>query len=253
MSPPPQHRENPWLNLGINVLLPALVLMKGKDLLDGQWQGTADDLNMLVFVLAMSLPLLYGGWDLVVRRKWNFFSILGFVGVALTGGIGILKLPPEWVAIKEAAIPGIIGLVVIGSHFVNRPLVRLFLLRPEFVNVDVIKQSLDDNDANGDFEQVVRKSNLLFAGSFALSTVLNYGLARYVVVSPAGTEAFNEELGRMALLSYPVIVLPTMVVTAFALWLLLSSLERLTGRPLEQLMIDGKAKEQDAGRSDKDG
>gem|GEM_PF-4181523 len=31
-------------------------------------------------------------------------------------------------------------------------------------------------------------------GSFALSTALNYILASWIVVSPAGTQAFNEEI-----------------------------------------------------------
>ncbi len=35
---------------------------------------------------------------------------LGLISVLLTGGIGLLELDPQWLAIKEAAIPGIIGI-----------------------------------------------------------------------------------------------------------------------------------------------
>jgi hypothetical protein len=47
----------------------------------------------------------------------------------------------------------------------------------------------------------------LLAGTFFFSSVANYVLARWVVTSPAGTEAFNQELGRLTLLSYPVIAI----------------------------------------------
>lgn len=234
-------RENVWLNLGINVVLPAVVLMKGKSWLEGFWDGSADDLTIVVFVLALSFPLLYGAYDLVVRRTWNFFSILGLIGVALTGGIGLLKLPPEWVAIKEAAIPGVIGIAVFASHFLRRPLVKVLLLRPEFIDLDHLNRRVEERGVETAFDRVVRQCNLLFGASFFLSSVLNYVLAKVVVVSPAGTDAFNEELGRMTLLSYPVIVLPTMIVTMTALWLLFTRIERLTGLSVEEFLVTGKS------------
>lgn len=239
-EPPPRahpRRENPWLNIGLNVVLPAIVLMKGKGWLEGWWGGSAEGLTIAVFVLALSLPLGYGAWDLYTRRKWNFFSILGMLGVALTGGIGLLRLPPEWVAIKEAAIPGLLGVAVLASHFTRRPLVRLLLFRPEFFDIERIEARLAERDTWQPFTALVRRCNALFAVSFFLSSVLNFALAKYVVVSPAGTDAFNEELGRMTLLSYPVIVLPTMVITMGALWMLFSGLEKLTGLDAEQIML----------------
>jgi hypothetical protein len=233
-------RENPWLNLGINVVLPAVVLMKGKGWLEDHWSGSGDGLTLVVFLLALSFPLLYGAYDLAVRRTWNFFSILGLIGVVLTGGIGLLKLPPEWVAIKEATIPGLIGMAVLGSHFMHRPLVKVLLLRPEFIDMQRLDRRVRERGVEPAFDRVLRQCNLLFGGSFFLSAVLNYVLAKLVVVSPAGTDSFNEELGRMTLLSYPVIVLPTMVVTVAALWLMFSRIERLTGLTADQLMAGGK-------------
>ncbi len=43
--------------------------------------------------------------------------ILGIVSVLLTGGIGVLELDTQWLAVKEALIPGIIGVVVLGSTY----------------------------------------------------------------------------------------------------------------------------------------
>ena len=75
----------------------------------------------------------------------------------------------------------------------------------------------------------------LLAGSFFLSSVLNFVLARLIVRSPAGSAAFNEELGKMTALSYPVIVLPSMAVMMIALWYLFRSIKRLTHMDLEEI------------------
>jgi hypothetical protein len=237
MTQPPPQRENVWLNLGFNVLVPALILMKGKAWLEGIWPGSEEALPLFVFVVALAFPLTYGAWDFVKRRKWNFFSFVGFVGVLLTGGIGLLRLPPEWVAIKEAAVPGVIGLAVLISHFTRRPLIRLFLFREEFFDIATIDRRLDERGERPAFERLVRLSNGLFAFSFLVSSILNFVLATWIVKSPPGTDAFNEELGRMTLLSYPVIVVPTMVVTIGALWMLFHGLGKLTGLSLEEMTL----------------
>ncbi len=236
MTDPSNKPENPLLNLGLNVILPALVLMKGKSWLEGYWGGTSDGLTVLVFVLALSMPLLYGIYDLIARKKWNFFSILGLVGVLLTGGIGLLKLPPEWVAIKEATIPGLIGLAFVVSQFTRKPLIGMFLFKTGVFDINRIEKHVQEADQQPAFDRLLRRSNGLFAGSFFLSAMLNFVLAKKIVVSPAGSDAFNEELGRMTLLSYPVIVIPSMIITVVALWLLFSGIEKLTGLSLEELI-----------------
>ncbi len=230
--------ENPWLNIGFNVILPAIVLMKGDDLLRNRAGLGESDAVLGAFVLALLFPLGYGLRDLIVRRKWNFFSILGLISVLLMGGIGLLRLPPEWVAVKEALVPTIIGLVVIGSHWIGRPLVEVFLFRPEIFEVEKIRRRLEERGTEADFERVLKQSNLWLAFSFGISAVLNFGLARWIVRSEAGTEAFNDEIGRMTLLSYPVIVIPSLVITFFALSLILKGLKAHAGLELEEAIVD---------------
>ena len=107
----------------------------------------------------------------------------------------------------------------------------------DFFDIDRIETRLREKGRVLAFDRVVRRSNALLAASFFLSATLNYLLAKRIVVSPAGSDGFNEELGRMTLLSYPVIVVPTMVITVIALWLLFTGIEKLTGLTAEELVV----------------
>ena len=75
----------------------------------------------------------------------------------------------------------------------------------------------------------------MVAGSFFLSSALNYGLAKYLLVSPPGTPAFTEELGKMTALSFPVIALPSTIVLVVALFYLLQGVQKLTHLQLEDI------------------
>src|SRR5690606_41414891 len=68
----------------------------------------SSDLSLSI-VFALAFPIGYGLWDLRQSGKINPFSVLGVVSVFLTGGISLLELDPQYIAIKEAAIPAIIG------------------------------------------------------------------------------------------------------------------------------------------------
>jgi hypothetical protein len=76
----------------------------------------------------------------------------------------------------------------------------------------------------------------LLAGTFFFSAVANYLLARWVVQSPAGSEAFNQELGRLTLLSYPVIALPSMAMMIALMFWLAREAKSLTGLELNEML-----------------
>ena len=219
--------ENPWLSLGINIVIPALVLMKlsGEDRL-GPVAG---------LIAALAFPLTYGIVDGLRRRRFNFISALGVVSILLTGGIGLLQLDTRWIAIKEAAVPGVIGLVVLLSMRSRYPIVRSLLYNDKIIDVPTVEAALDRHGNRTLFDRRLDTASWLLAGSFFLSSVLNFVLARLIVKSPAGTVAFNEELGRMTALSYPVIALPSMAVMFVALWYLFHSISRLTHLEFEQI------------------
>ena len=222
------HRESVLLSIGINIAIPALVLMK---------LSSAERLGpVLALLLALAFPLTYGLVDFVRRREWNLISGLGFASVLLTGGIGLLGLDPKWIAVKEAAVPAIIGIAVVASMRTRLPIVRRLLYNERIIRVEEVDRALDEQGNRSAFERVLGAVSWLLAGSFFVSAVLNFVLAKVIVKSPPGTAEFNAELGRMTALSYPVIVVPSMAIMAAALWYLFRSIRRLTRLDLEKIL-----------------
>jgi hypothetical protein len=228
LSATAQPRESALLSLGVNIAIPAVILMK----LSGE--ETLGPVGGLL--LALAFPLGYGVWDFHRRREWNFISVLGFVSVLLTGGIGLLQLDPKWIAVKEAAVPGVIGLAVLFSLYTRYPIVRTFLYNDKIIRVADVDAALAERGNHPAFERTLVHASWMLAASFFLSSLLNFVLAKLIVRSPAGTTAFNEELGRMTALSYPVIVIPSMAIMIIAMWYLFSRIRGLTGMDLEQIL-----------------
>jgi len=54
--------------------------------------------------------------------------------------------------------------------------------------------------AKPEFDQLLINASWILAGSFLLSAVLNYFLAVYLLTADPGTQAFNEQLGKMTAL-----------------------------------------------------
>lgn len=226
--PLPANKPNPLVEILVTIVVPALILMK----LSG-----AERLGpVAALVLALAFPIGWGLWEGLRRRRFSPFAALGLVSTLLTGGIGLLELDTRWLAVKEAAVPGLIGLAVLLSTRTRYPLIRTLVFNPSVVDVERVEQQLKARGSKAAFESRLQTATFLLAGSFFFSSVMNYLLARWVVTSPAGTEAFNQELGRMTLLSYPVIALPSMLMVLAILWYLVRSAKSLTGLTLGELL-----------------
>lgn len=219
--------ENPFVSLGFNIAAPALILYK---LSAPERLGPVYSL-----VLALSLPLAYGVFDFVRNKKANAFSILGFISVLLTGGFGLMQLDGIWFAVKEASIPLLMGLAVVISMKTKTPLVRTLLYNDKVIDVERVDKELAARNNHAAFARLLVATTWTLALSFLLSAALNFGLAIYLLKSPAGTPEFNQELGKMTALSYPVIVIPCMAVTLIALWRLLAGIKKLTGLEFETI------------------
>ena len=220
--------NNTLLELIFNIAIPSIILMK---LSGDQYLG-----SMYALVLALLFPIGYGLYDFIKNKSMNFISLLGFLSTLLTGGIGLFELDVEWLAIKEAAIPSAIGLVVLISGFWGKPLIAKVLLNPIVFNLDLIYEALSNKDKTDEFKAKIQWANHLLAVTFVFSATMNYLLAKWIVVSPAGTTKFNEQLGEMTMLSYPVIAIPSMIMLVAIMFYVVRSVMKLTDLKLEQVL-----------------
>jgi hypothetical protein len=222
------HQPRPLIDLLVSIVIPSIILMK--------FSGESDLGPAGALVVALAFPVGWGMYELVRFGVKNYIAALGLVSVLLTGGIGLLQLDAQWLAVKEAAIPGLIGIVVLISAKIGKPLIRVMLFNPLVLNTEKITGILRERKQEQVFERHLIFATYLLGGTFFFSAVMNYLLATWIVTSPSGSTAFNEELGRMTLISYPVIAIPSMLMMLGIFYFLWRSIHRLTGLKLEEMM-----------------
>lgn len=223
-NPQPTEKPKPanmLINLAFNIIIPTIIMTKlsGDDLLGPMW----------AIVVALVFPVGYGLKDYLENHKANLFSALGIFSVVMTGGMSLLKLDPQYIAIKEAAIPACFGLATLISVYTRYPLIKTFIFNDQILQINKVKAALAAHHNEQLFESKLTNASYMVAGSFFLSSVLNYLLAKIILVSEPGTTAFTEELGKMTALSFPVIALPSTLVLMATLFYLLHHIRKLTG------------------------
>ncbi len=132
MSTTNSKKSNPLFEILFNVFIPSFILMK--------FSGDEHLGTVLSLIVALSFPVAYGGLELIRNKKFNFIAALGFVSVLLTGGIGLLELDTRWLAMKEALIPGLIGIAVLVSTFTRHPLMQKLIFNKTVLNLSLIEE-----------------------------------------------------------------------------------------------------------------
>ena len=158
------------MELVINIVLPTLILNKA-----GNYLGESGAVKALI--IALAIPISYATWDLVRNGHKNLISIIGFVSLLLTGGLGLLKLEGIWFAVKEAGIPLLIGLITLGSAFTKKPLIKLLIYNKAVMKTEMIMTALQERNVVAPFERLLRRATVLLSLSFFVSSVVNYVLA----------------------------------------------------------------------------
>jgi intracellular septation protein A len=241
-NPDQPKRENGFHSLLFNILIPVVLLTQGDRLISHPAS---------VLVLALAFPVAYFIWDYQRRRKANFISILGFVSILLTGGVGLMQLPRFWFIVKETAIPALIGLAVLGSLFTRYPLIRVLVFSKELFDVEKIQSALHERGATAAMERLLRQATWLLSVSFFLSAVLNFILARHFVRTEPSVDAarFNAEVGAMTGWSYLVIALPSMVFMAAVIYLVVRGIHKHAGLRFEEALSAHLREEGEKGGS----
>ncbi len=222
--------ENPLYNLILNIVLPTIILLKF---------STPERLGAVKgLILALSIPLFYGIYGLIRNKKINVFSVIGLVSILLTGALGLLQLDPKWIRLKETAVPFIFGVIVLVSLKTPFPLVKKILLNDQVLNISKIDLLLKENGNKARFDKRITISTIMLAGSFFISSALNNILAKILLVSEPGSTAFNQELGKMTALSFPVIAVPSMCIIMLIFFYIIKSIKSLTGLKFSEALSE---------------
>lgn len=222
-------QENQLLNALINIVIPVVILTKFSS---AEYLGPAWGI-----VVALAFPIAYGIWDLRKTKEYNLFSVIGVISIFLTGGMSLLQLPPNWIAVKEAGVPLLLGILLL-LFKKKYPFVEKLL--HEAIDEEKVHAKLEKNHTMKKFRTRVNIGTSIVAASFFLSSFLNYLLAKLLLKSEPGTEAFAAELGKMTALSFPVIALPSMIVMMAALAYIIFGITKLTGLEIEEIIGGGE-------------
>lgn len=229
-SPQP---ENPFLNIAFNILIPVMVLNKGTHWIGPRWSLLA----------ALSFPLVYGIQDYARRRHKNYVSLLGVVNILLTGGLALVSLQGIWFAVKEASLPMLLGVLVLGSAWTSNPAARMMFFNPQVLNIALIEERLTSQNRQSDFERLLKRTTLWLSVSFFLSAAMNFFLAITIftdIDSALGEnqreQILNEQIARMTWMGFAVIALPLMIFSGILVYAFLHRTSKLVEVPLNDLM-----------------
>ena len=230
-------KGNPLMNFLFNIIIPvAIIYSPSAGYLDPRYK----------FLIALAFPTAYFVYDLISRKKANFISIIGFVSIFLIGIIKVGELPSEWVVFIKAAIPLIIALVFLISLKMPVSLVQKMFYNEKFLDVEKIDGILAEKQKKNCLKQIFNNSTYMLAASFLFSSILNFILAKIIIQSPTGTEAFDQEFAKMLVVAKLVIAIPSTIIMVLILWYVIRSMKKLTGLTMEELFAEHlreKAKE----------
>ena len=249
-------QEHPLANILINVLIPVLALSYlSKDPAMQEMLGKSAKFwhigPLKALFVALAFPICYGVWFFAKTRKMNFFSGLGLFSVLLTGGLTLFLWNKDGTVkehaavlfgLKEASIPFVLGLAIIASHWSKTPLLRTFLYSDSLFDIRKIENKVAELGKETEYQKVILDATLLFAGSFLLSTLMNFGMAMWFLgdldhTAPDARELYNAQVAKITGWGFLVIGVPIMLFLYLTLRKLLKGLHRVTGLEDDQLMM----------------
>ena len=229
-------RENPFLNIAFNIIVPVLILQKGSKL-------PIPHAATWALVVALLFPIGYATYDYRVRKTKNWMSLIGLINILMTGTLALMSLEGIWFAVKDALFPMILGVGVLASTWTKSPFMATLALNPQVLNVERIKEQLNLRGQQAEFAAHLRASTRLFALSFFISAVLNFILARRIfsdippeIGATERAQILNDQIAHMTSMSFVVIMVPLLIFSAFVFWHLFGGIQRLTGLKLDDIL-----------------
>ncbi len=221
-----QKIKDPIIGLTLSIIIPSIILIYFKE------STFFSPLNLLL--VALFFPLSNALYELFNTKKVSLISMLGFCSILFTGIVGLLSLDPKWIAIKEAFIPLTIGAIVLFSALKKKPAIG-FLIE-QIIDLNKFSKFQEDPLTKSKFSTIYINTTYIISASFLLSAILNFILAKIIVTSPPGSSEFNHQLGVLTAMSYPVIVIPSMIVLSIAFFYLFKQIKQISGMEFSEIL-----------------
>jgi len=243
-------KENPLISICFNIFIPVLILKNGDNwiheilhLLDIAELPVQflDNINLssMAFLIALIFPVAYFIYDFFKRKNVNVISILGFINVLLTGGIGIFGerfgLSKNWFIVKEGALPSLIGLGLIILRKLRKNSFNKILLNDIIFDNHKINSSIKYEEQN-EFETIVHRAGSHFIVGLFMSSFIQFILASLIVTSNPGESLFNEQVATMTWVSFLAVFVITMSIVGKGYLGLISGIEKITGLKKEDFL-----------------
>jgi len=197
------------------------------------------NLSSITFLIALIFPVAYFIYDLLKRKNVNVISILGFINVLLTGGIGIFGerfgLSKNWFIIKEGALPSFIGLALITLRKVKKESFNNILLNDMLFDNNKISSSINYKRQN-EFERIVYKAGSHFIMGLFISSFVQFVLASIIVTANPGEPLFSEQVATMTWVSFLAVFVITLSIVGKGYLGLISGIEKITGLKREDFL-----------------
>lgn len=238
------------ISICFNIFIPVLILKNGDnwihkilDLFDISelpllLKGEIN-LSSITFLIALIFPIAYFIYDLLKRKNVNVISILGFINVLLTGGIGIFGerfgLSKNWFIIKEGALPSLIGLALITLRKIRKESFNNILLNDMLFDNYKISSSINYERQN-EFERIVYKAGSHFIMGLFISSFVQFVLASIIVTANPGEPLFSEQVATMTWVSFLAVFVITLSIVGKGYLGLISGIEKITGLKKEDFL-----------------
>ncbi len=241
----------------INILLPVLILDYCSAGSTNPLERTSADNFWHIgpvcsLILALSLPLIYGIKTLIQTRQFDLMSIVGLVGVLLTGIISIFVIgengqihqaTPWLFAGKESLIPLILASAILVSRATETPLLNMFIYTPDLFDINRIESAIAAQGAQENYDKLLTNSTYILTGSLIASSLgnffLSYSFMNDVMLEPLSNQqvAYNEAIGSITWWGFLIIGVPFLAACIFIMTMIINKLQSLTGLTKNDILL----------------
>lgn len=186
------------------------------------------------FLLALAFPVCYELYSVWKHRSVSVISIIVIVGILTTGVIGLLGLSENWLAIRRSLPYGFIAIAIFLAQLFKPSLTKSLLAL--MIDMRKVNQTARRSGTLNKLERITAGSAYGLSGVFFAVAIASYSLTKAIIVSPTGSEAFNEEYARLRIISLLATTVPLAIGVVLVVFYFSYRIKKITGLETDDLI-----------------